>query len=65
MLPPVHPRLTFIMTMAPFVDGEQLAAQLLRTIPDRQWLQQYGRVPMHFILTARMWEVGFDSFQQG
>ncbi|KAF8902941.1 S-adenosyl-L-methionine-dependent methyltransferase [Gymnopilus junonius] len=52
----VHPHLTFIMTMAPFVDGEQLAAQLLRTVPERQWLQQYGRVPMHFILTGRMWE---------
>ncbi|KDR75021.1 hypothetical protein GALMADRAFT_98120 [Galerina marginata CBS 339.88] len=52
----VHPQLQFIMHMTSGVDGEQLSAQLLRTIPDRQWLYQYGRVPLNFILTARMWE---------
>ena len=45
------------------VEGEQLLSQLLRAIPDRQWLFKYGRVPMNFILATRMWEVKFICFQ--
>jgi len=39
------------------VYGEQLMAQLLRSIPDRQWLFKFGRVPLHVVAPMRMWEV--------
>lgn len=39
------------------VIGEQLIAQLFRGIPDSQWLFQYGRVPMSFILSEYVWKV--------
>ncbi|KAF8198108.1 S-adenosyl-L-methionine-dependent methyltransferase [Pholiota molesta] len=52
----VHEQLHFIMQTPTDTHGEQLVAQLLRAVPDRQWLFQYGRVPMSFILTQRMWE---------
>ena len=39
------------------VFGEQLMAQLLRSIPDRQWLFKFGRVPLHVVAPIRMWEV--------
>jgi hypothetical protein len=39
------------------VYGEQLMAQLLRSIPDRQWLFRFGRVPLHVVAPIRMWEV--------
>ena len=32
-------------------------AQLLRSIPDRQWLFKFGRVPLHVVAPMRMWEV--------
>jgi len=38
------------------VFGEQLMAQLLRSIPDRQWLFKFGRVPLHVVAPIRMWE---------
>jgi hypothetical protein len=55
--PLVHPQLQFIIHMHTSVDGEQLLSQLFRCVPDRQWLFRYGRVPVHFILATRMWEV--------
>jgi hypothetical protein len=39
------------------VFGEQLMSQLLRSIPDRQWLFKFGRVPLHVVAPIRMWEV--------
>jgi len=39
------------------VYGEQLMAQLLRSIPDRHWLFKFGRVPLHVVSPIRMWEV--------
>ncbi|PPQ99759.1 hypothetical protein CVT24_009662 [Panaeolus cyanescens] len=51
-----HPQLQFIMTLSTSVEGEQLLSQLFRAIPDRQWLFKYGRVPMNFILSHRMWQ---------
>lgn len=56
-MPLVHPHLHFIMQLGGGVDGELVGAQLLRTIPDRQWLFKFGRVPMNFVLSDRMWEV--------
>jgi hypothetical protein len=49
------------------VEGEQLLAQLMRAVPDRQWLFKYGRVPIQFSISSRMWEVSYldlvaDSF---
>ncbi|PPQ90561.1 hypothetical protein CVT25_015875 [Psilocybe cyanescens] len=55
-MPLVHPHLHFIMQLGGGVDGELVGAQLLRTIPDRQWLFKFGRVPMNFVLSDRMWE---------
>ncbi|KAF8971134.1 S-adenosyl-L-methionine-dependent methyltransferase [Flammula alnicola] len=52
----VHDQLQFIMHMASDTQGEQLVAQLLRAVPDRQWLFKYGRVPLSLVLSARMWE---------
>jgi transcription factor 1 len=39
------------------IHTEQLIAQLFRSIPDGQWLFQYGRVPMSFILSDYIWQV--------
>ncbi|KAF9482258.1 S-adenosyl-L-methionine-dependent methyltransferase [Pholiota conissans] len=49
-------QLQFIMQVALDTHGEQLIAQLLRAMPDRQWLFKYGRIPMNLVLTERMWE---------
>lgn len=45
------------MQMGGGVDAELVASQLLRSIPDRQWLFKFGRMPMNLILTDRMYEV--------
>lgn len=37
--------------------GEQFISQLLRLIPERQWLFKFGRVPMSFILSDWVWQV--------
>jgi hypothetical protein len=37
--------------------GEQLVAQFYRSIPEKQWLFQYGRVPLNFILNENVWKV--------
>ncbi|KAF8812924.1 S-adenosyl-L-methionine-dependent methyltransferase [Phlegmacium glaucopus] len=52
----VHPQFRFVMHLSGTVEGEQLLSQFLRAIPDRQWLFRYGRVPMNFVLSSRMWE---------
>ncbi|KAF8658323.1 hypothetical protein AX16_002091 [Volvariella volvacea WC 439] len=52
----VHPHLQFISHLPSNVMGEQLIAQLFRSIPDRQWLFQYGRVPLSFVLTEHLWK---------
>ncbi|KAF9010691.1 ribosomal RNA adenine dimethylase-domain-containing protein [Cyathus striatus] len=51
-----HPQLTFISHLPRTVYGEQLIAQLFRSIPSRSWLFQFGRIPMHFILTQSVWQ---------
>jgi hypothetical protein len=61
---PVHPQLRFILHGSGTVEGEQLLAQLLRAIPDRQWLIKYGRVPMNFIISSRMLEVNHSISTQ-
>ncbi|KAF8160620.1 S-adenosyl-L-methionine-dependent methyltransferase [Crassisporium funariophilum] len=53
---PVHPQLQFIMHLGGSVEGEQLISQLFRAMPNRQWLYKYGRIPMNFILTSRMYK---------
>ncbi|KIM45436.1 hypothetical protein M413DRAFT_442113 [Hebeloma cylindrosporum] len=52
----VHPNLVVVMHLSGDVFGEQLLAQLLRSIPDRQWLFKFGRVPLHVVAPVRMWE---------
>ncbi|RDB16929.1 Mitochondrial transcription factor 1 [Hypsizygus marmoreus] len=47
----VHPTLQFISHIPSTVMGEQLVAQFFRSIPERQWLFVYGRVPISFILS--------------
>ncbi|KAJ7072347.1 S-adenosyl-L-methionine-dependent methyltransferase [Mycena amicta] len=51
----IHPRLHFISHLQSNVSGEQLLSQLLRSIPDRQWLFKYGRIPMSFLLSESLW----------
>jgi len=50
----VHPQLRCILHINSTVEGEQLLAQLMRTIPDKQWLFKYGRIPLTFNLSSRM-----------
>ncbi|TFK44224.1 S-adenosyl-L-methionine-dependent methyltransferase [Crucibulum laeve] len=52
----VHHQLQFISHIPTTVSGEQLVSQLFRNIPEKQWLFQYGRVPMNFILSTYLWE---------
>ncbi|KAJ7218084.1 hypothetical protein GGX14DRAFT_495526 [Mycena pura] len=52
----VHPQLHFISHLSSSVSGEQLISQLLRSIPDQQWLFKYGRVPMSFLLSEYIWK---------
>ncbi|KAK2467873.1 hypothetical protein APHAL10511_000168 [Amanita phalloides] len=52
----VHPSLHFISHLPSSIDGEQLIAQLFRSIPDQQWLFKYGRMPMSFVLSDHVWK---------
>lgn len=58
----VHPQLHFISHLPSTVIGEQLIAQLFRSIPDKQWLFQFGRTPMSFLLSDYVWGVCFSPF---
>ncbi|KAF7315740.1 Glycoside hydrolase family 63 protein [Mycena indigotica] len=52
----MHSQLQFISHLPNNVSGEQLLAQLLRSIPDRQWLFKYGRVPLSFMMSETLWD---------
>ncbi|KAF8069972.1 hypothetical protein FPV67DRAFT_1753867 [Lyophyllum atratum] len=52
----VHPHLQFISHLPSTVTGEQLISQLLRTMPEHEWLFQYGRVPLSFILSEHVYK---------
>jgi transcription factor 1 len=54
----VHPELHFVTHIPHTILGEQLVAQLFRSIPAKSWLFQYGRIPMSFILSDWVWRVG-------
>ncbi|EJF65151.1 S-adenosyl-L-methionine-dependent methyltransferase [Dichomitus squalens LYAD-421 SS1] len=49
------PDLHFVSHLAHNVYGEQLVAQLFRSIPERAWLFKYGRVPMSIIMSEWVW----------
>jgi mitochondrial transcription factor 1 len=53
----VHEKLHFISHLPQNVMGEQLIAQLFRSIPEKSWLFKYGRVPLSFALSQWVWEV--------
>lgn len=53
----VHPRLQFISHLPITVYGEQLIAQILRLIPNRNWLFRFGRVKMNLLLSEYVWQV--------
>lgn len=53
----VHKKLHFIGHLPHNITGEQLIAQLLRSIPEKSWLFKYGRVPLNFVLSQWVWEV--------
>ncbi|KAJ7132770.1 S-adenosyl-L-methionine-dependent methyltransferase [Mycena crocata] len=52
----VHPQLHFISHLASNVNGEQFISQLLRSMPEKQWLFKYGRVPMSILLSEYIWK---------
>ncbi|GLB45068.1 putative class I-like SAM-binding methyltransferase superfamily, rRNA adenine N(6)-methyltransferase family protein [Lyophyllum shimeji] len=52
----VHPQLHFISHLPSTVTGEQLISQLLRTLPEREWLFQYGRIPLSLILSEHVFK---------
>ncbi|KAJ7647354.1 S-adenosyl-L-methionine-dependent methyltransferase [Roridomyces roridus] len=52
----VHPQLQFISHLTSNIPGEQLISQLIRSIPDQQWLFKYGRVPMGILLSEYIWK---------
>lgn len=37
--------------------GEQFLSQLLRCIPESDWLFKFGRVPMNLVLSEYAWNV--------
>nr|VWO98368.1 Zn(2)-C6 fungal-type domain-containing protein [Ganoderma boninense] len=47
--------LHFVSHLTHNVHGEQLIAQLFRSIPERAWLFQYGRVPMSILMSEWVW----------
>ncbi|KAM5531080.1 hypothetical protein V8D89_015245 [Ganoderma adspersum] len=49
------PDLHFVSHLTHNVHGEQLIAQLLRSIPERAWLFKYGRVPMSILMSEWVW----------
>ncbi|PIL34238.1 hypothetical protein GSI_03949 [Ganoderma sinense ZZ0214-1] len=49
------PDLHFVSHLTHNVHGEQLIAQLFRSIPERAWLFQYGRVPMSILMSEWVW----------
>jgi mitochondrial transcription factor 1 len=55
----VHPELHFVTHIPQTILGEQLVAQLFRSIPDKSWLFKYGRIPMSFVFADWVWRVGF------
>ncbi|KAG5651167.1 hypothetical protein H0H81_009631 [Sphagnurus paluster] len=52
----VHPHLHFISHLPSTVTGEQLISQLLRMVPEHEWLFQWGRVPLSFILSDHVFK---------
>ncbi len=54
---PVHPNLHYISHLRATISGEQFIAQQFRTIPDRQWLFKFGRVPMSHVMSEYVWQV--------
>ncbi|KAJ3815844.1 S-adenosyl-L-methionine-dependent methyltransferase [Lentinula lateritia] len=52
----VHPILQFISHLPITVYGEQLIAQILRLIPNRNWLFKFGRVKMNLLLSEYVWQ---------
>lgn len=53
----VHPHLHFISHLPLAVMGEQFLSQLLRCIPESDWLFKFGRVPMNLVLSEYAWNV--------
>lgn len=58
----VHPELRIVGQMPMSVGAEQLLSQIVRHIPTRTWLWQYGRVPFHVLLAQWVHEVGSRLF---
>ncbi|KAJ3763586.1 S-adenosyl-L-methionine-dependent methyltransferase [Lentinula raphanica] len=52
----VHSKLQFISHLPLTVYGEQLISQILRLIPNRNWLFKFGRVKMNFLLSDYIWQ---------
>ncbi|KAJ4483467.1 S-adenosyl-L-methionine-dependent methyltransferase [Lentinula aciculospora] len=52
----VHPKLQFISHLPITIYGEQLIAQILRLIPNRNWLFKFGRVKMNLLLSEYVWQ---------
>ncbi|KAF7298213.1 Glycoside hydrolase family 63 protein [Mycena chlorophos] len=51
----VHPQLQFVSHLTINVAGEQLLSQLLRSVPEQQWLFKYGRIPMSLLMSENLW----------
>ncbi|KAG6918073.1 hypothetical protein DXG01_016731 [Tephrocybe rancida] len=50
----IHPHLQFISHLPSTVYSEQLTSQLFRSMPEGNWLFQYGRVPLNLILSDHL-----------
>ncbi|KAJ3777845.1 S-adenosyl-L-methionine-dependent methyltransferase [Lentinula raphanica] len=57
----VHSKLQFISHLPLTVYGEQLISQILRLIPNRNWLFKFGRVKMNFLLSDYIWQASEGS----
>ncbi|EIW83015.1 S-adenosyl-L-methionine-dependent methyltransferase, partial [Coniophora puteana RWD-64-598 SS2] len=51
-----HPNLHWIAQLPVSSMGEQLMSQLMRCIPDKSWLFNYGRIPMSVLMYDWVWE---------
>lgn len=57
---PVHPQFHYVSHITAHKSGEQLLSQFIRLMPGKQWLFQYGRITMNFLLSDYLYRVSLQ-----
>ncbi|KAG8907446.1 Mitochondrial transcription factor 1 [Tulasnella sp. 403] len=52
----VHPSLRIVGHIPVRVLADQWVSQILRHVADRAWMWNYGRIPIHLLLTEKLWK---------